>query len=169
MKNSFVFRWFNRPRLNRNIDLFSYARHQSRLTNRFKTCGCRVKYWRSGNRLKLVFPRFSPFPLRVSQYLSHTLFPAPSRQTVREVFPHTAFLLPSQQGIIHLSTWSCFQDEVLYSIVIVQSPFLVYLLPTPQLPAKALPFLPLHNKPSHLLLNVISDFAKALLLLPILK
>jgi hypothetical protein len=31
---------------------------------------------------------------------------------------------------------------------------------TPQLPAKALPFLPLHDKPSHLLLNVISDFAK---------
>ena len=29
--------------------------------------------------------------------------------SAERVFPHTDFLFPSQQGIIHLSTWGCFQ------------------------------------------------------------
>ncbi len=56
---------------------------------------------------KVCVPRFSPFPLRVSHDHNHTLFPVSSRQTVREVFPHTAFLLSSQQGIIHRWRSSC--------------------------------------------------------------
>ena len=45
-----------------------------------------------------------PFPVLCPFRFSIVLFHPLPHQTVREVFPHTAFLLPSQQGIIHLST-----------------------------------------------------------------
>ncbi len=59
--------------------------------------------------------------MRVSQYHSHTLFPASSHQTVREVFPHTAFLFSSQQGIYTYRLGTAFRR--IYRISDISPPY----------------------------------------------
>ena len=91
----------------------------------------------------------------MSHDLNHTLFPASSHQTVREVFPHTAFLRSSHQGLCDLSGRGRFRKDILYPIVSEQSPFLVYLFPTPPLPTETASFLSLHDKLAHLPLDLV--------------
>ena len=65
----------------------------------------RVENWRSTFRLPVA--NAIPFGDDASVRLALSLFPAPPHQTVRSVFPNTAFQSSSSRGFHSLSPWSC--------------------------------------------------------------
>src|SRR5262249_32492285 len=85
----------------------------------------------------------------------------PPRQTERAVFPHSAFLFASCQGLWDLSGWERFQPWPLYPVVLEQAQVRVQPLPTPPLPAEAPPLPCTHQMPSHLLFHPIFDVIQA--------
>src|SRR6266699_2420835 len=90
-------------------------------------------------------------------------FQLPPRQTERAVFPHSAFLFASCQGLWGLSCWERFRHPswALDPVVFEQAQVRVQPLPTPPLPAEAPSFPCTHQMSPDLLFHPIFDKTKA--------